>query len=308
MEAVARILRVNRTLKKLDLSRNQLVGVICVRGGPEGLFSLSGLEQLAAALKVNSSLTHLDLSQNYLGGYRGEEDSTFDDAYSILAGAVRDSGTLRVLNVTCNNFSVTNAKKLSKLLETLTPSTSLVSLYGLGPGQTSADLSSRGLLEGDAININFELKNQSLLTALDLSFNQFFGGRGIMRLYDSLASIKSKHPLSKLILKGISTECDEDVCLGIANIIRLALGSLIVIKEFDLSGNRGLFGGDEERKVFLHITEAVEAVPALKYLNVSHCGITSNTSGCLNFCNVREYTFCSDLVILPRIPRFFLPF
>jgi len=289
-QVIAGVLLTNRTLKRLNLSRNTIVGLSRVHNETIGSYSIVGVSALCEALKVNGTLTYLDISLNYLGGLQELGDEGFGDVSILLEEMLSVNTSLQSLNISGNNLSVSDAKKLKSLAEGLgTQGRSLSSLFGLVQGNRTADLSARGLVEGDGVGLHFELYNHPLLTELDLSNNRNFGGRGVRHLYESLALIKARHPLSKLKLRSIVvSEGDEEFSKSVADIIRLALKATIVITELDLSHNVGIFGNKETKRSFNYLKLAIDAAPTLKHVNISYCGISPDTAHCINFSNVSQ--------------------
>ena len=78
---IAALIRVNRSLTSLDLSRNQLLGVHPFMGS-------TGVEAIADALVTNSTLAMLDMRNNHIEG----------DAATRLATVVLSSKSMEVFN------------------------------------------------------------------------------------------------------------------------------------------------------------------------------------------------------------------
>lgn len=293
LEGLSKFLATNRVLKCLNLSRNQLVGLKVVHGKSEGEMSLVGIEALASALKSNSTLISLDLSQNYLGGTpTAAAASTFYGVVKQIADALSVNTTLQKLNISANNFSISDAEFLRRVIDDPLYNGNLSTLYGLEDGAKEAILSAKGILSADMVNLGFELEKQPVLTTLDLSNNTFLGSNGIKCLYDCLSDINTKHPLSKLILKSVcSRRFEEQFNKSVADIVKLATKGYICIEHLNLAENSGIFGeigyGDSST-VWFDLTHAINESPTLKFLSLADCGINSDTSQCINFTNVPE--------------------
>lgn len=134
---LADALRVNRTIKLLDLSHNRIVGIYAFRNEVLGNFDSDGLSCLLAALLASGTVESLNLSGNYLGGIRCAEtvlvatkrESCIPVQCKLIAEKISSSGTssvsiieeflywnesVRILNLNTNEFS--NDRNIAKSL------------------------------------------------------------------------------------------------------------------------------------------------------------------------------------------------
>ena len=159
----------NSSLTHCDVRFNDIIG--------EGATQLS--EAVLANTKIEvfnvipikemraDSLTTLDLSYEHIGVVGG----------MVVAGLVPVMPSLTVANVLYTSLDVDSAKMLAEVAKQKG-----ISLCGIKPDATKADLSSRGLHWSrrlgpvDAILIASDLAVRASLTAVDLSFNNLGGG------------------------------------------------------------------------------------------------------------------------------------
>ena len=195
--ALTKLLRVNKSLKKLDLSDNNISdsGACCIFEGLQQNTTLSKLNlsntgiivpdtarSLTESLQVNKSLTHLDISQSPLLNYGARlifENLQHNDTLSHLnisdfGMSANDPDTVKSLTkMICVNKSLThldiseNGLELcSKIFESLQHNTTLVSL----------NLSDTGISDTDpdtAKSLTKMFQLNKTLEHLDLSLNRF---------------------------------------------------------------------------------------------------------------------------------------
>ena len=134
---LADALRVNRTIKLLDLSHNRIVGIYAFRSEVLGKFDSSGLSSLLAALLASGIVDSLNLSGNFLGGIRCAEkvlvatkrEACVPKQCKLIAEKISSSGasvvsiieeflywneSVRILNLNTNEFS--NDRSIAKSL------------------------------------------------------------------------------------------------------------------------------------------------------------------------------------------------
>ena len=157
-KAICKALKQNTTLKELDISGGRSASNI---GGP------AGVKHVAKMLGVNGSLTALDLSFNYLK----------DKGVSAVCEAIQSNKETKLssLNMGNNNIGPVGAKSVAAMVVV---TGSLMSL-NLGHNQLCGlDEDGRGTYTADGITaIADALRVNGSLTSLDLSNNRDFLGQ-----------------------------------------------------------------------------------------------------------------------------------
>ena len=148
MNLFCEILKVNKSLTTLDLSRNRI--------------GAAGAESLSEALKVNTCLTTLDLRDNEIDSAGAES----------LSKALKVNTCLTTLNLGCNRIGATGAKSLSEALKVNT----CLATLDLGWNRMGAT---------GAESLSEALKLNTCLTTLDLGDNQI-GSAGAEFLSEAL--------------------------------------------------------------------------------------------------------------------------
>ena len=307
---IAKVLSKNETLKRLNLSRNKIVGIYTFRNEYKGEFSAEGINALNSALKVNNTLEYLDISQNYIGGYTTEVSSSysssssssssfssqFKDVLSLIVTITQFNTSIKSINISGNNFSFECAREISLLLmekKHNSCSNLLTSLIRSENFNSNfLDLSSKSLRVGDAEFLRYEFSQLVTIVSLDLSYNTLFGSQGVAALSDVINSIKQPYPLKQLSLRGICLYPTQELIHSVGQILLASNNKCIVIKDLDLSENKNLFGPESTRQVFYDLKEAIDQVEVMDSLNLSNCNINSNTAHCVNFKVVGFILYC----------------
>ena len=141
-------LRMNTTLKKLDLSNNNMFGEPDKRV----------ITDFAKTIKDNTSITELNMSRNRIN----PEDMR------ILASALSDNRTLVYINLLNNDIGLQQARKIAVLFK---EHVTLKSLCGNKGNETELDISGKKIGTYGAIMLTPEIVANGALTSLNVSDN-----------------------------------------------------------------------------------------------------------------------------------------
>lgn len=288
-EALRDMLRANSVLKELDVSNNSNKythchrqkdgGIQLAKGMAEGLransalvkfdisnnqFYAEGTKAVAHALQGHTSITELNASG--IGMIMSIDDSNgrFRNDMSGLMEITRALLTMRALtSVNClsNHFDAEHAEEL---IASMASKPNLKTLCGFRDDDTELNLSSKGLSAGCAVLIANEVKNNTVLTSLDISANHVATKEAGKALADALAANTVLKKLNVAHnLDGYSSWTTDGP--GFAQELANGIRANRVLTKLDICGNK--MATKETGKA---LSDALAANSILRELNVSN--------------------------------------